>query len=450
MSFPTLAVRIGVGPQPDALLLDDATYGKLDTGGVLGDGLSYEWDDITDSVREQSAITIQRGATNNRGPYLSAEAGTLTFKLDNRTSTFDPFHEGTVESGTGVSYGGGAYGSGTYGTTLSDSPYWIDGESILRPGLPVSVQATLDGVVYDLFTGKVTAWNVSYPEKAFDSVVTVTASDAVADLAQSIPAEVFEEQGASETPSARFARLLDAIGWPNERRNIDDADATPLLSTFLGRPVWEEMQSAADAVNGYLWVDASGSVRFQGKSQFPRAAEFAIGEGTAAVTASEIMVSNDIAQLYNVVALAREDGNTQTVTDASSIDKYGRRSFDRSGLPLETDEAVGVSLTYILSQHKNHRLRLDGFEVKMHSGRTQTEWQTMLTVDVLARPTASFTTPHGNTITREGLVRGVGLNIRETVWTWTIDTSAAPESLGDFTLDDGSLGLLDTGVLAAF
>ena len=448
MALPTYAVRISTGPQPDALTLDDAILGKLDTGGVLGDGLSLEWDDITTYIRESSGIVVNRGGTNKRGPYFAAEAGTATFTLSNLDGRFDPFFEGSTTVGS--TYGSSTYGSSTYGSSSAESPYWINGESILRPGLPVSIIATHDGRTYDLFTGKVQSWKVTYPENAIDSVVVVTAVDAVSDLNEALVAESGVEVGVGDTPGERIERVLDAIDWPDARRLVDDTDTTEILSTFYGRPVWQEIADVSDAVNGYLWVGPDGTVRFQSKSQFPRAADFEVGVAAGAVPTADVQVNGDIDQLYNVVALAREDGATQTVTDTDSIDKFGRRSFDRSGLPLATDDSVLSSLVYILSQHKDLRRRVEGFSIPMHAGRDDAAWRNMLGLDVLRRVSASFSTPHGTTVTGDGLVRGLRLTIRATVWTWEVSTLGAPEALGDFTLDDPTLGVLGLGTLAAF
>lgn len=443
MATPTLAVRIAVGDQPGAFTLDSST---LDSADVLGDGLTLDWDDVSEYVRRQSGVTINRGGTNKRGPYFTAEAGTCTFTLDNSSGIFDPF---VTNAGSGGStYGTGTYGSGTYGGATLTSPYFIAGESILRPGLPVSIQATFNSVTYNLFTGRVRSWLVNYPEAGIDSTVVVTANDAVADLAQSLPSPSATELGAGESPSQRIDRALDAIDWPAERRDLTTTDATRILSTFLDDAAWSELQSVSDAVNGYLWVDPGGTVKFEPRSGFPRSADFAVGTATDAVPTRNVEISNDIDQLFNVVKLSRTDGNDQTVTDVDSITTYGGRySFERRDLPLETDEAVGDSLTYILSQYKDLRLRCEGFAIELHNGSSDTSWARMLDLDVLRRVQASFTTPYDLTITRDGLVRGLRLRIDGTTWRWDVSTTAAPEALGDFILDTS---VLDTGTLAAF
>ena len=88
--------------------------------------------------------------------------------------------------------------------------------------------------------------------------------------------------------------------------------------------------------------------------------------------------------------------------------------------------------------------------VPLHTASVAASWRRMLGLDLVRRVRASFTTTDGRLIEREGLVRGIQLDIGPTVWRWDVSTSAAPEALGTFTLNDPSLGVLDTSPLAAF
>ena len=69
---------------------------------------------------------------------------------------------------------------------------------------------------------------------------------------------------------------------------------------------------------------------------------------------------------------------------------------------------------------------------------------------MLTRIGATITTTDGRSITKDGLVRGIGLNISQFNWNWRLSTISAPNALGDFQLDDLELGKLDVHELAAF
>jgi hypothetical protein len=427
MTAPTLAVQIGTAAESGALVLDNATTGKLDTGGTLGDGYSLTWTNITSSVRVSSGVTINRGGTTSRGPYWTAEAGSLSFTLDNRTGAFDPFN--------------------------ASSPYYSGGLTLLRPGLPVRVTATHGGTTYPLFLGKVSSWLVDYPEQARDSVAKVTAFDGIGELSRTADAEFPALVGAGENAGARINRILDAFGWRSGARDIDTTTTDTLTATTLENEAWSEMQAVADSVNGYLFVDAAGSVVFRGRSNFARSSSFTIGTATGAVPTRTVQVSNDQSQLFNVIKLTNDDNVTVTLSDATSQTTYGGRySYSRSGSWVSTETLLTDSATYLLSQYKDLRLRVEAFDCQASATWTDATWQRLLGLELLTRVKASFRSTDGRTIERDGLVRGMTITAipNANVWRWEVSTTQAPEALGTFTLDSSALGLLDAGTLAQF
>jgi hypothetical protein len=61
---------------------------------------------------------------------------------------------------------------------------------------------------------------------------------------------------------------------------------------------------------------------------------------------------------------------------------------------------------------------------------------------MLQRISATMNTTDGRTVTTDGLVRGVSLDARPYRWVWSVSTTAAPGTLGNFTLDDSEIGVL--------
>lgn len=456
MALPTLRVAIGVAAPDGIMTLDEAgSDGQLDVAVLAEVGINVDWSDITQWVRATDGVTINRGGAQNRGPYFRAEAGQVTFTLDNRDGRFDPFNLTTGSEGgsEGTIYGEAVYGD-SYGLTFyygTGSPYLDDaGRSLLRPGLPVSIQATHDGVTHDLFTGFVSTWLVDYPSNGVDSVARVTAHDAIGRLSRSEEVDLDAEVGEGDDVGERIGRALDRADWYSSLRDIATGTPEQLIGTVHDRPAWDEMVEAADSVNGYLWVRSDSTVTYKTKSQFPRSAEFAFGVGDDAVPTRSVQVSNDFQQLFNVIKLTNELDFTAQVSDADSIALYGRFAHDVSGLPLLEETDVTASAVHLLSQFKDLRLRVEGFDVPLSSGSSDVNWARMLGIDVLRRVAGRFITPDGRLIEREGLVRGLTLRIMPTVWEWSVSTTSAPEALGVFELDNVSLGVLDTHTLAAF
>lgn len=422
MAWPTLTVEIGTSSASDSFTLDDATDGKLDTGGTLGDDFGRTWVDITSAVRVEAGVTINRGSTRNAGPYFRYEAGALNLSLDNRDGEFDPFNL----SGTHVSAG----------------------VTQLRPGLPIRVCATHNGATFKLFVGFVQSWTVTYPATPqVDSVVEVTAADGVAIL-QAADGLAQPSQGSTENAGERIGRILDNASWSASARVIDESGVEQLQPTELAQAAWTEALLTADSVNGYLYCDRFGRIVYATKSQFPRSSEVVFGSTGTPISAAEI--SNDLDQVFNAVKLARAEGNQQGGRDEDSIALFGLRGYERNDLVVINDYLVAESMEYILSQYSDWQLRVEGFTVAGRDTWTASQWQHMFELDMLRRVQSDYTTTDGRTISQDGLLRGLTLVVAPSSWTWSISTTQAPEALGTFTLDDGALGLLDTGTLAAF
>jgi hypothetical protein len=425
-TLPDLYVEIATGPADGVLTLDDSVDGRLGFT-VLGDSLSFDWTDVTPWVRVQPGIRINRGGTVQRGPAFTAEAGSLSVTLNNLAGRFDPFN--------------------------ASAPYLRDdGSSMLEPGLPIRVRAVFENVNYTLFLGNVTSWLVDYPEKGVDSVATVSASDAIGRLSVASGPPLTTEVGDGETAGERIVRWLDHVGWYPTQRDVDTETLDSFHPTVLEGEAWPEIRSVAEDVNGYLFIDRDGRVVYRDRSSFQRVAGWSIGDVRAStdVAAATIQVSNNPDQLYNTVTVSSDDGYTITLTDSASVERYGARSYERTGLQTTQDFLVDRHADYVLSQHKDHRLRVEGFEVPMHAGSSRGAWLRMLAAELTDRITGQLYTPDDRLIERDALIRGLSLSIAPTVWTWQVSTFAAPEVLGNFTLDDPTYGVLDVSTLAAF
>ena len=422
MAWPTLTVEIGTSSASDSFVLDDATDGKLDTGGELGDDFGRTWVDITDAVRVSAGVTINRGSTRNAGPYFRYEAGALSLSLDNRDGEFDPFNL----SGTHVSVG----------------------VTQLRPGLPIRVQATHNGTTHKLFVGFVQTWTVTYPATPqTDSVVEVVAADGVAILQAADPL-ASPEQGSGENVGDRLNRIFDNVDWNASARDIDDDGLETLNPTELAQSAWTEALVASDSVNGWLYCDKHGRIVYSTKSRFPRSPTIVFG--SAGIPISNAEISSDLDQVFNAVTLSRAEGSQQGVRDEGSIALFGLRGYERNDLVVATDYLIAESAQHILSQHSDWQMRIEGFEVAGRDNWPASTWRQMLDLDVLERVQSDFTTTDSRTITQEGLLRGLTITVAPSSWHWSVSTTQAPEALGDFILDDTGFGLLDTNTLTAF
>lgn len=419
MPWPTLTVELGLTTSTTSLVLGDTTRGQLGTGTL--DAIT--WTDVTSSVLEADGVAMNRGSTRNQGPYFRYEAGSCQFTLLNRDGNWDP--------------------------TNTTGPYSSGGTTQLKPGLPVRISATSDSTTFILFVGKVDSWQVDYSDAGTHSTAQVTASDPIAYLVAADPLES-GEQGTGENAGARIGRILDNVDWPAADRDIDTSGLGTLQATTLAQAAWTEATLVADSVNGYLAADSLGRVVYREKNRLPRVASVVFDDTGSNLPMVDVQTSYDADQLYNLAKLARAGGTEQSDQDAASVSQFGLSTFSRSDLVVQTDEQVLDAAKYVVSQYADLTTRVEGISTTLHGGSSSTAWAQMLALDVLDRATVSFTTPDGRTVTRTGLVRGIGLNIRTNDWRWAVSFAQVPDPNGDFTLGDNDLGVLDRNTLAAF
>jgi hypothetical protein len=175
VSLSTLMVQMDSGnlTASGGFILDDSTFGKLDTA-FLGAG-EPSWDfDITPYVR---GLSTHRGTSNE---LQRVEAGTGSILLDNRDGRFTP--------------------------TNTLSPYYPN----IVPMRRFRILATWNAVTYPVFSGYAESWPVTFPQ-VVDQVVEVQLVDGFTILARAAVSGSFSAQ----TSGQRVTAILDAIEWPN-------------------------------------------------------------------------------------------------------------------------------------------------------------------------------------------------------------------------------------------
>lgn len=107
----------------------------------------------------------------------------------------------------------------------------------VMPGRPILVRATWQGVTYDLFRGYLDKFTLN-PAISMRSL-QISAIDVLQRLAD---ATVSTEVHASLQTGQAIGKVLDAAGWPADKRDIDSGASTC-------RWWWEEGTNALDAIN---------------------------------------------------------------------------------------------------------------------------------------------------------------------------------------------------------
>jgi hypothetical protein len=462
----------------------------LDTA-TLGDGAFFY--NISSSVR---SITTNRG---RRRALERFSTGTATITLDNRDRSFDP--------------------------TNTASPYYnaTVGVTGVVPSIPVVVRATWDGTTYSIFRGFIDSWTFNYLDAGIgDATATISCSDAFKplsniigglpssasisssattsfDVAVSNPSDgggfgvssidvvgsettgsINVSGGVSTTPiigtgtdlpGLRIETILDAIGWPDNLRDIDEG-TTYLAAQDATKTPLEMLQEAAAADAGVIYVDDDGTVIFADRDAIISDDRSITVQSTYDTTdaAGKKFVGTSIVYddslIYNIVKIDRKvtnavtgeelTGTTVIVSNAESISLYGARTLAIE-VPIVSDvggnaaygqtQAQNLAL-FLASQYANPELRPE--EIRFApQGNPSTLYPDLLSRKIRDRVAVKFAVPGGGSaVERDCFVESIGHTITPGNWSTTLGLSSATFYTGFFILDNATLGVLDQNKLA--
>lgn len=422
MAYPTIRVEAAFtvgGAFGTALVLDNATTGKLDTGTLSAE----VWTDITAYA---TAFSTRRGASRAEGPIIRFEAGTCSVTLDNADRRFDP-------------------------TNLS-GPYVSAGKTQVTPMRAVRIVATYNGTEYPIFRGYADSWDISYDEPAMSTCV-LTATDATKVLSDVDRVALGSAVGAGELSGTRVNRVLDSVSWPmgTDFRVIAAGDSA-LQGTTLDRSAWEEIVKVQDSEIGQAYIDAAGRVVFRNRHanmEDARSAtvQGAFGDGVGELPFDDAQIVYDDDGLANLVRIANVGGTQQTAEDVASQREYLTHGHERTDLILQTDAEAANYAAFILYQSKEPELRFTSLSINPRDD-DDALFPQVLGRDFGDRVRLTRRPPGGGTVTRDSFIVGVthevsGPNQWRTTWALQSATRWA-----FVTLDDSSLGTLDNNAIA--
>jgi hypothetical protein len=172
----------------------------------------------------------------------------------------------------------------------------------------------------------------------------------------------------NDSPAQRLDRILDAVGWPEDDRDLDDGSSV-LQSVELDTSVLEHAQTVAESDWGVLFMTAAGKLRFIGRAGlFNRPQEATFGDGGGAELGYRSLRPEYTDQLIrNDVTVSRLDGVAQRVEDQASIVEYLRHSYVIDGLFHDSDELSRYAAEFIVSEYKEPQRRITNLIVTPRS-----------------------------------------------------------------------------------
>ena len=388
--------------------------------------------DISSFVR---SFNTSRGRINELGQF---GAGRATMVLSNADNRFNP--------------------------TNTSSPYFdtANGKTKIQPLKRVRISAVYDSETYRLFEGFLDKIPVTYPASGNDSVVTFTVSDAFRIFRQGdiqakgfrlgLPgfSEVGQSTRLSFTPntnelsSTRVSNILNAIGWPSDRRDINTGTLQVATQQSTDN-VLTALQECELAENAQLFVSSDGKITFRNRDYRLSNTKAINVQATFSNDGSnlpyvDVAVSFDDEEIRNVYEWTRENGVTQFVADTDSVQSYG--AFVNQQTTINISD---VNVASIIQQKiAETSTPIKRFEKLVINPRQNTLlWNQALGREFGDRIKVKVVNPNGSSFEDEVLIESINHSVSALAqsWTWTLTLSPAGSSawiLGQAKLGEGT------------
>ena len=407
MSAPTIQVLVGFQTtvnfgQP--FQLDDSVYGLLDTGTLGG----YQLVDLTSQVL---SIGITRGRNRELEQF---NAGTATVRFKDPQRILDPLN--------------------------ASSPYY----PYVGPRQPIQIYA--NGI--QIYSGFVTDWDLSYDFVVNGDVNTASCSDAFTVLANQ---NMNQWTPTEQLSGARVEAVLNRAEVTYQGPYIIKTGSSTLgaFQIAAGTNVLTYLQNVATSEQGYLFVNASGSLVFLGRSYNLPVNSLTFSDTGSGVPYSALTNAFGDELLYNYIQTQSPAGASPEVTsDATSIALYQAQQYSKLDLLNSTTTEVAALGNYLLGRYKDPVLRFTGVGVQLAALDSDDQYL-VLSADIseISSVTKTFSTGTPTTVTQNVFISGISHQITPGDHRVKF-TFESIDNNGYFTLDSSLFGVLDQNLLA--
>jgi len=320
----SVKVEIGFtasGASAPFFTLGDSTLGILGgTEGLLGGG-----EILVDVTQYLVSFSITRGKSRELDRYQAGQA-TVSFQNDQRV--FDP--------------------------TFEASPLFGQVEPRRQ------VRITVDDIVQ--FEGTIDDWNIDY-QRGGNSVSTAQCFDGFANLAN-INLESFTPT--QEVAGARIQSALTNISWPEEKRAIDDGNATMEAQTVEdGTPILQYLQTVADSEPGELFIDKNGNVKFVERNAGFSADRPLLSDAGDGIGYTTIAAQFGVELLFNEVTVTNSTLSASSINQ-TSINLYGKKDLTRATFLSDQDQLDALA-EFLTGRFANPEFRFEEMEVNLRT-----------------------------------------------------------------------------------
>lgn len=241
------------------------------------------------------------------------------------------------------------------------SPFWPD----VEPMAHCRLTAIIDSDEYPVMEGFVENWTPQLRGQA-DLVVIPDLVDAWMVYAQAQTSVGFSMEKSGE----RIDALLDVVGWPSAKRDLDTGNTILQEYDASQRIVANAVKDAVEAEQGLLVVGPDGVVTFHERHR-------RINGGSPVATFAGATTPSDapyrstvprfgVESIWNDIQVEPTDRGLQRVSDTDSRDRFGHRWLPLSDLPIELDLVALDLAGGILLETKDPHLVIESMTLYGH------------------------------------------------------------------------------------
>ena len=392
---------------------------------------TQSYTDITSYLR---AFTTRRGRANELGDFV---AGTMSFSVSNADNRFNPNN--------------------------ASSPYYDSGNARtkIQPLKRVRMSATYDSTTYLIFEGFLQSVPVKFISEGADSIVTFTCVDAFKIFQSSqldgvgwrLGLAGFSELGLStrlsyvdeqELSSARITRILDAIGFPSNRRDILTG-TKQVISQAITTNVLTGLRECETAENGQFFISKDGKATFRNRDYKLSNTKAINVQGIFSNDGSNLPYTNvstsfDDNEIINVYEWQRSGGSIQYKADTNSVLRYRAKELNKSTINISDADVLSI-IEQKIAETSLPIVRIDNLTCNPRENTSL--WEQVLGREFGDRISVKIVNVDGSSFTDELWIESISHNVNASSqsWSWTATLSPAGSSawiLGQAKLGEGT------------
>ena len=374
--------------------------------------------DITSYLR---AFTSRRGRANELGEFV---AGTMSFSVSNADNRFNPNN--------------------------TSSPYYdsANARTKIQPLKRVRMSATYDSVTYRIFEGFLQSVPVKFISEGADSIVTFTCTDAFkifqssqldgvgwrlgtvgfSELGNSTRLSYVDEQ---ELSSDRVTRILNAIGYPSNRRDILTG-TKEVISQAITTNVLTGLRECETAENGQFFIAKDGKATFRNRDYKLSNTKAINVQGIFSNDGSNLPYTNvstsfDDNEIINVYEWQRSGGTIQYSADPDSVLRYRAKESNKTTINVADADVLSI-IQQKIAETSLPIVRID--ELTCNPRENTSLWEQVLGREFGDRISVKIVNVDGSSFTDELWIESIShtVNASSQSWSWTATLSPAGSS----------------------